>query len=266
MTAKTAGSSTAKTISQNLNRNVSVYATVAAAAGVGVLALAQPANAEVVITKKTIPIPITPEGQTLVPISLSNNGVNDFSFSLYSFAYHSAFRSLRIRDLEGGAVVAHTSAGHVPSALALVRGAKIGPSAHFSSGKSAAIEDSHANFGYTNSGKFFYSKDIFGKWGNNPKDRYLGVRFLISGQTHYGWIRLTVTTAAHEPISATITAYAYETVANKRILAGESGASTSAATVENKMEQPAQASLGMLALGTNGLALWRREEVSAVHF
>ena len=51
-----------KTSPNDLNRQVSLYSLAAAAAGVSMLALAQPAAAEVVITKRTIPIPLVPSG------------------------------------------------------------------------------------------------------------------------------------------------------------------------------------------------------------
>ena len=54
-------------------------------------------------------------------------------------------------------------------------------------------------------------------------------------------------------ISGTITAYAYETVANKPITIG----STTEMADEPQAPNP---SLGMLAMGTDGLTLWRREE------
>ena len=54
------------------------------------------------------------------------------------------------------------------------------------------------------------------------------------GQTHYGWVRLTVTVkhkgTGHGPtgsFSATITEYGYESVANKSCDAGLPGAATS---------------------------------------
>ena len=62
-------------------------------------------------------------------------------------------------------------------------------------------------------------------------------------------------------MSATITAYAYETVANKIIEAGIGGAASAIeSAAQNQISQPARPSLGMLALGANGLPLWRREE------
>src|ERR1700760_439816 len=44
----------------SIDRNLRVYSTAALAAGVSLLALAQPAHSEVVVTKKTISIPVNP--------------------------------------------------------------------------------------------------------------------------------------------------------------------------------------------------------------
>lgn len=51
-------------------------------------------------------------------------------------------------------------------------------------------------------------------------DKYLGVRFLISGNTHYGWIRLDVNADAD---STVIKDFAYESTPNKAIAAGDQG-------------------------------------------
>jgi hypothetical protein len=246
---------------KTLDHSIKVYSVAAIAAGVGVLALAQPAASEVVVTKKTITIPISEDGDgPTVKISLTNNGVNDFSFSLYSFNYHGIDRDLRIRPLEGGAVAAHSSKSHIPSALALVHGAKIGPSAHFSNNQNAFVEQSLVELGYTRSGRSYYTKNFAGDWAGNLKNRYLGVRFLINGKTHYGWVRLTLTTAPRKAMTATITAYAYETVANKRIQAGTTD--DSATSVPTTQGLSARASLGMLALGADGMAIWRRNSTA----
>lgn len=96
------------------------------------------------------------------------------------------------------------------------------------------------------------------------KNRYIGVRFQISGETHYGWIRLTVTTDPnrhHPSMSAEISAYAYETVPNKPIKAGT--ATTAAVDVQGaKNVQHVGPSLGMLAGSADALPMWRREETS----
>lgn len=49
----------------------------------------------------------------------------------------------------------------------------------------------------------------------NKTDHYMGVKFQISGQTHYGWVKMTV---GNLPVaSITVTSYAYETTANTPI-------------------------------------------------
>ena len=249
-----------KSSSDNLNRRLAFYSLTAAVAGVSVMALAQPAESEVVVTKKNVPI--VNMGITSIPISLTNNGINDFSFSLYSAAGYTSRRSLRMWPLEGGAVVAQSQAHHFPSALALVRGAKIGPSAHFSNDNFANIEESQRGCSTEVSSCFH---QFSGLWGGSPKNRFLGVRFLINGETHYGWIRLTVNSTGRDDISATITGYAYETVANKPIQAGIAGtAAANKSTAETQTPRKSGPSLGMLASGAEAMPLWRREEASAL--
>ncbi len=241
----------------HLNRQLTRYSLAAAVAGVSVLALAQPAESEVIVTKKTIPIPPSPSTE-IIPISLTNNGINDFSISLYSFDGYSIRRSLRMWPLEGGAVVAQASSRHIlSSALPLARGAKIGPSAQFSNVNFANIEESQEG------------RQFSGLWGVTSKNRFLGVKFLINGETHYGWIRLTVNTDKNGLLAATITGYAYETIANKPIQAGIAGTATAnkpTAEIQTprNMQQKNGPSLGMLASGSEALPLWRREEASVV--
>jgi hypothetical protein len=247
-------------VSHKIDHRMKLYSAAAVASGVSMLALAQPAQGEVVITRKTIPIPVSSfflPPPTPVLIDINHDGVNDFSFSLYSFAYHSFDISLTVRPLEGGAVVASPSPLGGFYASALARGAKIGPSAHFSSKGAADIERAQ---GLNASSR--YSRRLYGDWGGNPTNRYVGVKFLINGETHYGWVRLTVTTQPRG-FSATITGYAYETVANKKISAGIGSTSASQTQVQHQAEEPGRASLGMLAMGADALTLWRREKQAA---
>jgi hypothetical protein len=244
-----------KASSNNLNRQLGFYSIAAAAASVSMLALAQPAAAEVVITKKTIPIPDSSNHIPLA-ISMANNGIDNFDFFLDASAIEGG--SLTAFGLSGRDEVL-ASCSFYCKALALPRGAVIGPKTppnkFFT--ESALIEGSESS----GAGH----RSLRGDWGGNPKDRYLGVSFPIEGETHYGWVRLTVTTNPNldePPISATITAYAYETVANQPILAGTAAESESAAEVQlpENIQNQGGASLGMLAAGADGLPLWRREE------
>jgi hypothetical protein len=62
-------------------------------------------------------------------------------------------------------------------------------------------------------------------------------------------------------ISALLTGYAHETVANKPLLTGRQGTIDVSDPLSSLPVQP-PATLGMLAEGTPGLSTWRREEDS----
>ena len=99
-----------------------------------------------------------------------------------------------------------------------------------------------------------------GPWAK-ASNKYLGLKFLIDGEVHYGWARLTVMKRY-----TTVTGYAYETVANQPIRAGaESGADEAAAAYPAQLAEPVSpmATLAMMARGADGLVLWRREEGAA---
>jgi hypothetical protein len=255
MTGNLSGRSVKPTLSETIDYRAKVYSVAATAAGVTMLALAQPAAAEVVVHGTNIPFTRVVDGNFSVSLDINHDGIADFLFSLSSFAYHANFAILNVTPLTGGAVVgAAGSRGSYASAL--TRGAKIGPSAHFSSKGRATIERSYGQFFSSRSSR---TRHTYGKWSGNSANRYLGVKFLIDGATHYGWIRITVD-STRAPISATITAYAYETAANKRILAGIPAGGSADIQAQPKAESLGQPSLGMLAAGTAGLALWRRDE------
>ena len=148
--------------------------------------------------------------------------------------------------------------------MALERGAKIGPagiaSAFFGSYAGLVAGTNNTRVG----NESYYSR---GYWAGNLKNRYLGVRFQLKGQTHYGWIRLTVTTnvkSGRPSLEATITGYAYETIPGKSIIAGATkGPDNTEPTASLNTLVPEPASLGVLALGAPGLSIWRREKAAA---
>lgn len=234
-------SSARKMASTNINRQIGAYSLAATAAGVSILALAQPARGEVIVTKKTIPL------LELSYLDINNDGINDFAFDNY-FSFGSADLDVHgIAPGRGAVVVGQFYASP------LMRGANSGPAAHFSPPSSYVGIERGFHVGYSN-------EKLEGPWGGNPTNRYLGVRFQIDGQLYYGWVRLTVLTQPRGTFSATITGYAYETIPNKQILAGTAQNSAREVQAQNGTIKPAGASLGMLALGVDGLPLWRREE------
>jgi hypothetical protein len=243
-------------LSKSIDSRLKVYGIAAAAASVGLLALAEPAQSEIIITNKKIPIPRCDGlGSCPVKIDLNHDGIADFSFTLGYYGYGQNVNGRGyINPLAGGAIVRARS---YSSASPLVRGAKIGPSARF---VSYGVDVEHSSYCTTNS-VCFKERNHGGLWGGNHPNRFIGVRFLIRGKTHYGWIRLTVTTSETAPMSEEITEYGYETIANKSCAAGLPG--TSAATSDRlNTEQTGKnsASLGMLALGADALPLWRRDD------
>jgi hypothetical protein len=239
-----------ETRSEATNHHLRSYSLAAAAAGVSLLALAQPAEGSVVVKHKTIPIG---NGTT---IDLNGDGINDFEFAVGAGGYIPlVYATLAIAPLTGGKVVGGKRALLGPYASALASGANIGSTAHFSS----SIGRGQICIERSISSQTAFSHKLYGQWGNLASSRFLGVRFLIKGAIHYGWIRLTVTGTL-----GTITEYAYETVANKKIGAGsttDSATESASWPAKKDTAMPSGPSLGMLARGADGLALWRRQEL-----
>jgi hypothetical protein len=235
-----------KASSNDFSRQSGLYSLAAAAAGVSMLALAQPAAGEVVVTKKTIPV----IGD--VSIDINHDGINDFEFYNY-FSFGSADLTVRggLPGGGGGAFVVGPSAYASP----LMRGAQIGPAANFSPSSTFASIEKGMHLGYSN-------ETLDGPWGGNPQNRYLGVRFRIDGQTHYGWVRLSVFTLPKGAWGATITAFAYETVPDKPILAGTAETSAAELKFPENIQNQRGPSLGMLAAGADSWPRWRREATS----
>jgi hypothetical protein len=238
----------------NKNTRMRMYSLAAAAASVGALALAQPAEAKIIITHKNIPIPACSVSLRLCPVSLdlNNDGVTDLEFEIgANLGASGGFSYRSVKAIAGNAVVGQGEHGHLGYVSALMRSAKIGPSAHFrgTGGKFYLMEEESC-----------FEETCYppiGKWGGDHPNRFVGVKFKINGATHYGWVRVTVTTSTKRYyVSGTITEYGYETIANKPVYAGLAGNDALDGQASESNTGP---SLGALALGSDGLALWRSE-------
>lgn len=242
-------------LSENIDHRLKLYSAAAAVAGVSMLALAQPAEGEVVVTKKNIPINV---GSPAF-VDLNKDGIADFEFSVTTFRTNRSSH-LNVKEiakpLTGGKVVGgHLGSLPGPYASALVRGARIGPSAHFSSA-SGQITIQRLSAYASGGGR------SYGNWSYySGKNHFLGVRFLIKGETHYGWIRLALG-SGRSTVPSSVNGYGYETIANKRISAGIPSKNSADNQTPENVGRPGSPSLGILALGADGLALWRREEPS----
>ncbi len=63
----------------------------------------------------------------------------------------------------------------------------------------------------------------YGYWTDTQTDKYLGFKFDIDGSYHYGWVHLSTIVHATDDMEFTIHSYAYNSVPNEAILAGDQG-------------------------------------------
>jgi hypothetical protein len=229
-------------LSENFECRLAAYAMAAGVAGVGLLAAAPPANAEVVYTPAHIVF-----NSGTVYLDLNHDGINDFALSIYNF--DSEIRRLGARGLAAqNGVLCSGSSGYPP--LALKAGSPIGGNGlygTFDRRAAPAVDVVASKFG-----------DYVGGPFANVRDRFLGLKFNINGKAHYGWALLEAEAGVfdHGPkIKATLLGYAYDTVAGQTIDAGGD-----AADGEKSKAIPEAGSLGMLALGWPA---WRRREQDA---
>jgi len=252
-----------KIISKSLNRQIGLYSVAAAVAGVSMLALAEPAVGEVIVTKKTLPVPVGTESNPKpLYLSMANNGINNISLSLTQDSFNPG-RTILVDTVDPKNDRIVMGGTWDPYALALAQGAKIGPSnANFSYGGLVEFSATSNGVKYC---KGYWAAPLQHFIGcGTPKNKYMGVSFVLNGKTHYGWIRLVVRTTSDKngpPLTATVTEYAYEGVANETINAG-STTSTAEVPAEN-VQKRVGPSLGSLAAGAEGMPLWRREETES---
>jgi hypothetical protein len=210
---------------ESLHRQLNSYALAASAAGVGMLALAQSAEAKIVYTKTHLVI----AGAEHYNLDLSHDKITDFTVGNFftTTCPDSCFQLLYLKPAAGNSEVGSVkSSGHF--AAAMKKGLVVGPKAHFLAG-SAVMREA------------FSTQPSVGPW-NDVKNRYLGLKFQIKGKIHYGWARLNATGSGLGTIVATMTGYAYETIPNKAIVAGRTKGT------EDSVDQ--FGTLGDLALGS----------------
>ena len=65
------------------------------------------------------------------------------------------------------------------------------------------------------------SGQVAGNW-LNVSNHYLGLEFQIAGQTHYGWAELSIN-GGRFGLTTVIVGFAYETIAGKTIITGQTG-------------------------------------------
>jgi len=237
--------------SEHLNHRLNMYSIAAGAAGVGLLALAQPTTGEIVYTPAHVVLAGRSDSSSY-ELRFDHSGTVDF--------YLSAMWTRSVRESGGFSRIFVTPArqgnrivGYHGSASALPEGEPIDSGDKFS-GKLMAWMNTYFGSGFGSGGKW-----------QNTVDSYLGLKFSLHGETHYGWARLTVS-GYEPPLTATLTGYAYETEPNKRIIAGKTSGPDESSLVPKGVPRiradRIPATLGALALGAPSLSVWRRRETA----
>jgi len=216
----------------DFEHRLSMYALAASAAGVGMLALAQPAEGKIVYTKthKTVGL------KGILHLDLNHDGIADFDLknTLTSWTFGARDWLSAFPDRQKNALWGHTALrGAYASALSA--NSWVGPKGQFLPGAGYMA-------GSIFSGGVDRPATSQGPWAN-VANRYLGLKFVIKGKTHFGWARLNVS-CSNVVVTGTLTGYAYETIPNRGILTGKEHG-----TDDSTLTGDSGATLGRLALG-----------------
>jgi hypothetical protein len=235
-------SRTPSILSDSVHQRLNMYALAATAAGVGLLGLAQPAEARVVYT----PTHKVIGKNAAYTLDLNNDGIGDFFIENMTRSFGNLLiNSLMVRHGGTNGVEGFHRSPDTILASAFKWGAKIPRAGRFFYSRGEMI--AQCADGTTDGGPpcSSHRTNTLGYW-MNVKNRYLGLMFHIHGETHYGWARLSVRVSrTQHTVTAALTGYAYETIPNKPIVAGRTKVTV----------QPS--SLGHLAAGASAIPAWR---------
>jgi hypothetical protein len=237
-----------RTESESLETRLRAYAVGAGAVATGLAAFSLPAAAEVVVTPAHVTLA---SGSASFPISFE--GTAEFTLANSGGGFYKSWWDLV--NVTPGSQAEMVIENH--QLAALEAGAEIGSTQRFGARQGVLAfawvfnEDSS---GHTTSGPFA-----------NTTSRFLGLRFRLNGEVHYGWVALSKVTANWGEVVATITAYAYETEPNTPIYAGRKTEPPESLQLREGGMAPdttelQPATLGVLALGSLGLDAWRKPE------
>jgi hypothetical protein len=220
-------------LSESMSKRLNSYALAASAAGVSLLALAQPLDAEIVYTKAYRHIP----PKTAFNLDLNHDGITDFIIS----------NVLEKGKIPEGAVTVSMLGNAVKGRAPAYTASALGPDIELQPNVGFLAVHGFLLMVYSS---YSDGTHVEGQW-LNVKPRYLGLRFLIDGEIHMGWARLCVR-CKHQECHVLLTGYAYETVANQPIITGKIHG-PDVITVQDP-------SLGHLASGASAIPAWRTKQ------
>lgn len=235
-------------LNPRLNKMITAYATTAGAVGVALLAAAPPAQAEVVYTNTRVTI----AGRSnFYHLGLNHDGIGDFSIGFCSCEPEGSALTISSKRNVGNMVREAPTSSY--AAAALMAGAPIGLKQAFKGvyGGGAML------LGFV--GSYSGVPMSSGSW-LGATNRYLGLKFMIGNEVHYGWARMTVGKHFSHVV---LTGFAYETIANRPIKAGQTTETPHAEAKSIPLAGAAHGpSLGMLARGADAMEIWRKEEIA----
>jgi hypothetical protein len=178
----------------------------------GLLAVAWPAEAEVVYT----PTNITIGPNSSYNLDLNNDGVTDFviSTSVQAELPNDCFLPTFIFSVSEVPASGNGTEGSPPAALS--EGDQIGPSQTFYAGQGTLRSD-HQVAGMKHLECHLYNI-YYGDW--KPGYHYLGLALQVNGETYYGWAKLKVVVNG-STARAKLLGYAYESSPDTPINAGQ---------------------------------------------
>ncbi len=144
-------------------------------------------------------------------IDLNNDGTTDFTLHTYSNEFVCGTHGIPLKIRQ---VYVTSQSGNRTDTLMMNANDTIGSNLAFSTDTLLRKTVVNCTPGPLNAS--------YGNWSNSS-DHYLGLRLTVGGNIYYGWARLNVATISG-PVYFTVKDYAYNTVANAFILAGQTNA------------------------------------------
>lgn len=199
-----------RVLSDKLKRNPLVFLA-AVLVGIGIMAFPGQAHARVIFTPAHVVI--GNGGVDSYSFDMDGDGFNDYTIRQFIFTFQcdaqgdrATFWLIQTLDFPETSV-----AGTDTSAAALSSGVRVDASLTFGVGGGVSTMASYW--------KGSQCEDETGNW-DNVANHFLGLRFQIGGETHYGWARLSVQHVPNSGFTATLTGWAYQTVANRGLVTG----------------------------------------------
>jgi len=258
-------------LSRRLEKHLLAYAV--AGTGLAIASASVPADAQIVYTPSNIPLAQPGFGQhVFTTLDINNDGVTDFRFAAFYSTHCSwvsgtfpdgasscwAVRSLKISPIQ---------AGNGEISAPLPKGVPVGSSGTFGS-QSVLLAGSQSQWAFR---KPKADTDT-GLW-QGIQYAYLGLKFVVNGEVHYGWARIkfdypaAFSSGVHKiqgMFTGTISGYAYQATPNQPIITGQTSDNNNAAL--SNAETPANMHtlhLGLLAAGSQGVTVWRSSTLAA---